>query len=85
MTKSTYADGSPSPRIHDEQEAYGLGYDNPSTPWRDLGFGHSVVLHAFLCGQADAQNQAPRAERYERANYHPATYERVLPKVEFKD
>ena len=64
--------------IESDQEAYDLGYSNPSVPFKNFEFRHVVVLNAFCCGQMDAQNNAPKNENYRREDYDiGGTNERV--------
>lgn len=64
-------------RISSDQVAYDLGYDNPSTPWRNFDFAHAVLVQAFLCGQADYQNTCPRNSNFDRSQYDFQTCERL--------
>lgn len=67
-----------SKRIHNMQEAYNLGYDNPAKSSRDFLWGHLVVVNAYASGQSDAQNHAPRNKSYDHRDYHPETFEKLI-------
>jgi hypothetical protein len=63
--------------IHNEQEAYDLGYANPGIETRQFTWGHLVAINAFRCGQLDYQNHAPRNTAYKLDDYDPYTFERM--------
>lgn len=65
-----------------EQDAYNLGYDNPSTPSREWDWRHVIFVNAYYCGQLDAQNHQPRNKNYRHADYHADTFERKAPTPE---
>jgi hypothetical protein len=67
-----------------EQDAYDFGYDNPSMPPRTQKWDHTVFVNAFVCGQADAQNHAPRNRQYQREQYDPETFERRNRRVDLE-
>ena len=62
--------------IHNEQEAYDLGYANPAADLGRWSWGHLVAINAARCGQLDYQFQAPRNTSYNRDDYDPITFER---------
>ena len=64
-----------------EQACYELGYQNPSTLSRAWQWRHLAFVNAFVCGQADRQNQAPMNPAYSYEGYDPETFERKPPLV----
>lgn len=66
---------------HNLQACYDLGYANPSRPSRELEWPHLTNVNAYAAGQADAQNQAPRNSAYDRDQYDPETFERIVQSV----
>lgn len=68
-----------------EDDCYYLGYENPAAPLREFEWLHLTNLNAFVCGQADYQNQAPRNLNYSRDDYDPDTFERLRVLVEETD
>lgn len=59
-----------------DQACYELGYANPSLPSRVIEWKHIVLTNAYICGQADRQNQAPRNQEYRWDQYDHGTFER---------
>ena len=67
-------------KINSEQTAYNIGYDNPSLPYRGNFLSpHMVISNAYYCGQADAQNHAPRASDFRLDDYDFPSCERKSP------
>jgi hypothetical protein len=54
---------------HAEQSCYDLGYANPSIPMRMFMFDHEKYVYAYIAGQSDTQNHAPRNIFYDRKSY----------------
>lgn len=63
--------------VRTEQDAYELGYHNPSTPSHYFEWRHLVDVNAFHSGQLDSQNQNPMNREYRRADYEPDTGEKL--------
>lgn len=59
------------------QSCYELGYYNPSLPSQVFKWLHVTNVNAFVCGQADYQNQAPCNSAYDYNQYDPDTFERA--------
>lgn len=73
-------------KLNDDQTAYNLGYDNPAVAFRNTFTApHMTVANAYFCGQADAQNQQPKASPYRMEDYDFPTCERKRPPVELPD
>lgn len=67
-------------KINSEQTAYNIGYDNPALPYRGNFLSpHMVISNAYYCGQADAQNHAPRASDFRLDDYDFPSCERKSP------